>query len=153
MKSAIFIFTAMYLLFRTVAADAFNCSITTTSLNFGIYDVFSQFPLDSTGALTVTCTNPEKKPLPITLTLTAGGSGNYAQRQLLSTTGGILNYNLYSDASRTIVFGDGSGGTSTFNNVISKTTPWSITYYGRIPARQNVVPGVYTDTLTATVLW
>jgi spore coat protein U-like protein len=149
------ILTVTLLLFTATATYAAHCTILATSLNFGLYDVFSTTPLDSTGTISINCNNPEKKPLPVTVTVSAGASGSFSQRQMASTTpgAGALLYNLYSDSSRSQVVGDGAGGTVTFTDSINRTFPWNITLYGRIPARQNMIPGIYTDILTATVLW
>jgi spore coat protein U-like protein len=61
-----------------------------------------------------------------------------------------LSYNLYTDASRVTVWGDGSAGTATLNGDAEEAT---YTLYGRVPARQNVHTGEYTDTLIATVTY
>jgi spore coat protein U-like protein len=133
---------------------AAHCTIATTPVNFGSYDVFSFSPLDSTGSISINCSNPEKKPLPVNITVSAGASGSFSQRQMKSTASAdVLLYNLYGDPSRTRVVGDGSGGTLTFTDSIDRTFPWNIPLYGRVPARQNKTPGIYTDTLTATVIW
>lgn len=154
MNFRIRLFTAVLLLFFAEGGNAFQCNVVTTPVNFGFYDLFSTTDLNSTGTITVTCNAPAKNPaVPVSLSLAAGSSGSFALRRMSSTSGGALNYNLYSDAAKTIIMGDGSGGSVSLSSVISKTTPWNITIYGRIPARQNVSPGVYTDSITATVLW
>lgn len=154
MNFGIRLFTVVLLLFFAEVVNAFQCSIVTTPVNFGFYDLFSTTDLNSTGTITVTCNAPAQNPVvPVTLSLTAGSSGTFALRRMVSTSGGGLNYNLYSDATKTTILGDGSGGSSNLSNVISKNAPWKITIYGRIPARQNVTPGVYSDSITATILW
>jgi spore coat protein U-like protein len=147
-------FTAVLLLFFAEGGNAFQCNVVTTPVNFGYYDLFSITDLNSTGSITVTCNAPIQNPaVPVRLDLTAGSSGSFALRRMVSTSGGRLNYNLYSDAAKTMILGDGTGGSVNLSSVISKTAPWKITIYGRIPARQNVAPGVYSDSLTATILW
>jgi spore coat protein U-like protein len=56
-----------------------------------------------------------------------------------------LAYNLYKDASRLLVWGDGGGGVS------SNGTNVDLTVYGRIPGAQNVQANVYVDSVTVTV--
>lgn len=153
MNCKIWLVSALLLLLSAKGALAFQCNIATTPVNFGSYDVFSATALDSTGSITVTCNNPEKKPLLVTVDLTAGNSGSFAQRKMSSTTAGGLFYNLYADSARSKILGDGSGGSVNMANIISKITTWNITIYGRIPARQNMIPGVYSDSLTVTVIW
>ena len=64
-----------------------------------------------------------------------------------------LYYNLYSNAGRTIIWGDDSGGgesvASSFPAASRSAKAFSI--YGRIPALQNAWVGIYHDSVTVTV--
>ena len=64
-----------------------------------------------------------------------------------------LNYNLYRDAARTTIWGDGSGGTSFFQVSVLPLLPTSgtVTVYGRIPALQDAHTGSYSDSIVATI--
>jgi spore coat protein U-like protein len=64
-----------------------------------------------------------------------------------------LFYNLYLDAARTIIWGDGTGGTQSFfiGNPQGNNQDLSVPMFGRIPASQNVKVGAYTDTVTVTL--
>jgi spore coat protein U-like protein len=66
----------------------------------------------------------------------------------------MLSYNLYTDAGHTMIWGDGSGGTSTnsFGGLISLGST-SFTVYGRVPKGQYPMPGSFTDTITVTVTY
>ena len=132
-------------------AIAAQCNITATPLNFGAYDPMSSVPLTATGSFNISC-NP-KKDFNITLQLTPGSSGSYALRTMASGLGGTLNYNIYANAAQTSVLGDGSGGSVALTRIVNRTTPWNVTFYGQVPALQNVMPGLYTDLLTATILF
>ncbi len=60
-----------------------------------------------------------------------------------------LNYNLYTNSSHTIVWGDGTGVTVT---VSGNAATASHTVYGRIAGSQNAARlGAYTDSITVTV--
>jgi spore coat protein U-like protein len=120
------------------------CTVTTTSLTFSVYDVFSTLSEDITGTITVRCS----PAVPYVLSLSPG-AGSYASR-VMENGPFTLSYNLYIDASRVTVWGDGSGGTATVNGNAEEAT---YTVYGRVPARQNVQMGEYTDTLVATVTY
>jgi spore coat protein U-like protein len=120
------------------------CTVSTTSLTFSVYDVFSTLSEDITGTITVRCS----PAVPYVLSLSTGG-GSYTSR-VLENGGFTLNYNLYTDAARVTVWGDGSAGTATLNGDAEEAT---YTVYGRVPARQNVHVGEYTDTLIATVTY
>jgi spore coat protein U-like protein len=63
-----------------------------------------------------------------------------------------LLYNLYLDAARTIVWGDGTGGSQTGPMVTTRGAGGTTTAYvfGRIPAGQDVAAGVYGDTIRVT---
>ena len=133
---------------------AFNCRISTTPVNFGTYDVFSGYVLDSTGTITVSCSNPEKKPMPITISLSTGSSGTFTPRQMKSTNStDRLNYYLFSDPARNLIWGDGTGGSSRVSMVVTRDSTVNALIYGRILPGQNVSVGNYSDVLTATVMW
>jgi len=61
-----------------------------------------------------------------------------------------LAYNLFLDATRLTIWGDGSAGTGTVSGVgtgANINTP----VYGRIAARQNAFVGTYSDVITVTI--
>lgn len=142
MKSAILPLGAtLMLLADASAATAATCTVQSTSVAFGSYDTFSSAPLDSTGSINVQC------DVSTAFTINLGtGTGSYAQRTLTSAQS-ILDYNLYTDAARTLVWADGTTG----NNVSGSGTNVTVPVYGRIPQRQNVPAGVYTDTVVITI--
>lgn len=144
----------LFFLFFTAESYAFSCKIATTSVNFGNYDVFSNFNLDSTGTIIVDCNNKEERPMHVTITLNAGRSGSFNPRQMTSSRGSDrLRYNLYIDPSHVTIWGDGTGGSSFVTALVDRTSTLKQDVYGRIPPRQNVGVGDYRDVLTATVLW
>ncbi len=119
-----------------------DCTVSASGVVFGSYDVFNPGALDGAGNINVSC-DPVTG---FTVKLSSGG-GSYAQREMTGTSG-VLDYNLYTNASRSIVWGDGTGGTSvgggTGDNV-------NLPVYGRIPAGQNLPAGSYGDTIVVTV--
>jgi spore coat protein U-like protein len=121
-----------------------NCSVSTSGLNFGTYDVFSSLNDDITATITVNCT--KNKLYSISL---SSGSGTFGSRTLTSTAG-VLTYNLFLDSTHLTIWGDGSSGTGTFSGTgIGSNIGTPV--YGRIPARQNVRVGTYSDVITVTV--
>jgi spore coat protein U-like protein len=149
-------FTALpifFLILLSVEAVAFHCTVSTTPVSFGSYDVFSSFPLDSTGTITIYCNNLEKKAMPVTVSISSGAAGSFNPRQMQREGGDRMNYYLFSDPSRTTIWGDGTGGTSIFRRIIDRESPVYATVYGRIPARQNLRAGAYRDSLVVTVMW
>jgi len=139
------------------ARAAIDCSVTTPGVAFGNYDASLPGPTDITGNLTVNCTRVLLDPWNVgyTLSLSRGTSGSYAPRQM-STGPSRLNYNLYRDASRSQVWGDGTASTGVVNatmrfNLFQFSNSASHTTYGRIPAGQSANPGSYADNIVVTI--
>lgn len=123
-------------------ASAATCSVNPQSVNFGNYDPFSPSSLDGVGNVSVDCDGL------ITFTISLGtGNGSYDGRFMLNGED-RLYYNLYIDPVRLLVWGDGNGSSSTVSR-LSLVNDFAI--YGRVPARQNIGAGSYTDTIVVTV--
>lgn len=130
-----------------------TCTVTALPVAFGGYNPLSLTPTDSTGDVAVICSGILSIAVNYTISLSAGGAGSYAPRKM-AFGAARLNYNLYTNSSRTTVWGDGSGGTVKVSDgyalaLLSVTRHYTV--YARLPATQNVVAGAYTDTLTVTV--
>jgi spore coat protein U-like protein len=143
------IFAFGILAMSSSAWAASGCSwVTVVGVTFGVYDVFSATPLDSTGTLTLKCT---AHPTPVIVDLNRGGAPTFNPRIMLKAAE-QLNYDLYMDAARTSIWGDGTSGTAHYvNNNPPNGQPFTLTVYGRIPAGQDVSAGAYADSVTATV--
>ena len=134
-------------LFWSGRAEAGHCSISATSVSFGSYDVFASTPTDTTGTVSFTCTGNAD----VTITLSKGGGSTFNPRTLSGGTD-TLNYNLYKDAARTTIWGDGTGSTSSYTQLnVPNSTAQNLTIYARIPAAQDVSAGTYTDSVTVTI--
>lgn len=131
-----------------------SCTVTTTALAFGDYDQTSPSPKDANATVTVNCTSVVSVLSTADIAISARGSGSAANRRLNSGVR-LLFYNIYSNPARTVIWGDGTGGTQIvqvpLNGLLNFSS--SATAYGRIPALQNVALGTYTDTLTITVTY
>ena len=114
------------------------------SVVFGSYDTFSNVSLDSTGTIDVSCSSSVNYSIAL-----SSGAGTMGSRAMINGAY-LLSYNLYDSAARSNVWGDGSAGSST---VSATAQTRSHTIYGRIPARQNVHVGSYTDSITVTVTY
>lgn len=156
-RSLYSIMMVFILLAFALPAGAFNCNVNVTGLSFGGYDVFSAIPKDSAATITVTCNAPPQNPnapIPVSISLSPGSSGSFGQRQLQRLGGPeLLAYNLFTTPSFSTVWGDGSGGSQSQTNLVTRTTPWNATIFGRIPAGQNVPAGSYSDVITVTIEW
>lgn len=133
----------------SVTANVLNtCStVTATALGFGDYDPLSGTDKDSTSTIDVTCTNGT----PFIVKLNGGTNGTITQRKLKEDAGSDeLNYNLYTDASRSTLWGDGSTG-QTLNDTGTGSAVQE-TVYGRISGGQtSKTAGSYSDTINVTV--
>ena len=126
-------------------AHGAHCSASAVGVAFGTYNVFNTADLNSTGSVTVNC-NQSSTTFSIAL---SAGAGTFASRALKNGTA-VLSYNLFTDAQRLTIWGDGTAGTVT---VSGSGTSASFTVYGKIPARQNVSAGSYGDTIVVTVTY
>ena len=127
------------------AAHAAVCTVSTSGLNFGNYDVFSTLNDDVTGTINVDCDSGTN----YSILLSSGTSGTFSSRSMTNGTY-VLGYNLFTDPTRLTIWGDGSSGTSTFSGSGTGSnigTP----VYGRIPAGQNAFVGTYNDVVVVTV--
>jgi len=128
-----------------------KCTIAATAVTFGRYDVFSlpATPNDSgVGSLEIRCIGGGDTTFPVTLS--TGRSNNYASR-VMSSGANLLTYNLYTSAARTVVWGDGTGGSSAVAAARNSTTRLNV--FGRIPGGQDAAVGNYSDFITATVIF
>jgi spore coat protein U-like protein len=147
------------------AAQTLVCTPSNNTINFGAYDVLSGGVLDGTGSFTVTCNDSGGPGGGGTTVLYTATLDVVATRQMAPPSGtDRLAYTVYTDAARTQVWGNGTGGTFTLTGTIavpknSSATSASIPYYGRItPGGQDVSaaspgppPTTYSQVLTITV--
>lgn len=130
------------------ASAAPTCTISATSVNFGTYNVFTGSATDSTGTITINCNNSAHN---VVVTLSKGSSSTFSPRTMVNGSE-TLSYNLYRDAARTSIWGDGTGGTSTYtDNNPANGADTVVTVYGRVPAGQDVSAGSYSDTVSAVI--
>ncbi len=118
-------------------------------LNFANYTPTSPLPLDTAGSITYQCL---LQLTPMTIDLSPGQSGTHAHRSMRGPASNTLSYNLYVDAARLLVWGNGASGTSRYGPVIPLLAiDVTVPIYGRIPAQQTVPAGTYSDTLVMTM--
>lgn len=151
---------AWLLLADPAAVRAADCSVGTVSTAFGIYDPLSPSPNDNgVGAVEVTCQyTGQNERVAYRVSLSRGIGGSYTPRQMASG-GERLAYNLYQEASRVTIWGDGTGGSFPLNGQLPILNPGqrvrraTHSIYGRIPAVQDIAVGSYSDVVTVTVDW
>ena len=119
------------------------CSVTAQPLDFGTTNSFAA-NIDTSSATTVKCT----PTAPYTVFVSYGANaGATTQRKLLSTTSSAtVNYDIYSDSSRTAAWSPTAGKTG-----VGDGTEQAMTLYARVPVQTAVAAGDYKDTVTVTV--
>lgn len=149
MLRARFIVAAAFMLGLAAPAHA-DCTISVTGVAFGTYDPMGASQLDGTGSVRLDCRHNDD---PI-VSIGPGGSGNQAARRMANGAD-TLQYNLFTDAARTVTWGNGTGGTATHAPPVTQSVGLrrirQSPIYGRIPPRQNVRAGTYSDSLFVTV--
>ena len=140
-----------------------NCTVATSTLNFGPYDPIGAQQTNNldvgTNQISIACVQGSAPTIALNLGLNASGT----TRRLLRTTtpADYLNYELYQPpgnspntacnfSSSLVVWG------SSGSNLFTPTAPpnkASRSYYicGRVPSGQDPSVGTYNDTVTATV--
>jgi spore coat protein U-like protein len=140
-------FAGFSLLSQIVPAAPSICTISVHSVNFGAYSVFSTSPNNNSGgSINIDCNKNSGGH--VNVTLSTGESHSYTSREMRSGDN-HLNYNLYTSAARTEVWGDGKGCSSVMSADKENNTTLSI--FGQIPAGQDASVGTYNDNITVIV--
>lgn len=134
-----------------LAHGAPACDLTVLAADFGAYDVFSVAPTDGLGMVDIRCAADSK--VKISLDPGTYSGGVFAPRLLQSSAAATtLNYNLYLDASRNRIWGDGTGNTDVYFGQAGPPS-LSVPIYSRLPPGQRAAPGIYTDSVLLTIEW
>ena len=135
--------------FTATATVPPNCrAYATTDLDFGSISGLITSNTDQTSMIGMTCTGRTAWNVGLNNGQNASGS---IRRMRLGATTNYVAYELYSNAGRTIRWG---------NTINTDTIPGtgtgsaqSLTVYGRVPATQTVPSGSYSDIITVTVTY
>lgn len=132
--------------FQVSATAVDSCIVAATDLSFGRYNPLNLSPTDASSMVTVTCTVNSG----FVIGLDAGiGNGATTNARRMSNGDSLIDYSLYRDSAHNLVWGNDEG-TNTASG-IGTGAPAEYPVYGRIPPRQTVQRGVYTDTVTVWV--
>jgi spore coat protein U-like protein len=129
-----------------------TCSVAANPLLFGTY-----YPgnggLNANATLLVRCSHGAA----FTVAMDAGAGGGTLAQRLMTQGAARLQYNLYTSAARTTVWGDGSVSSAVVAGVgkgLANGETLTETIYGSLPdnaANRQLPPGLYTDTVLVTV--
>lgn len=125
----------------TIQAD---CQIVSTeTLNFGTAGVLTE-AVDTTATMQVTCTNGTGYQIG----LNEGTTGTDTATRAMAGGNGQINYQLFSDSGRSTHWGKTAADSV---DATGTGSPQNFIIYGRVPVQDTPAPGVYSDTITATV--
>ena len=139
--------------YATCAGLGCSCSVGTTAVAFGTYVPTTQ--KTANGNVAVTCSALVIFTVSYVISMAKGNSATYTPR-FMNLLGVHLNYNLYTTAGFTSIWGDTTGGTVTVSDSytsIGLSTTRNYTVFGQVPASQFVNPGTYTDAVLVTVTY
>lgn len=133
------------LLALTVSQTHAQCAVDVQPMRFGVLPDLSRRNANAEGGVVVHCDSPRGVRIAV-------GYGEHTlmppQRRLAGAAD-AMSYQIYSDAARTRVWGDGQGVAPDVAAVSGTLVPM----YGRIPQGQRPTPGTYTDIIEITVSW
>lgn len=132
--------------FQVQATAVNNCQISASPMQFGSGSTLLN-PVRSTASLSVQCVNNNAYQIAFN-----GGSvaGNPAARRMKRGSGSeLLSYELSSSLDGPL-WGDGTGGTVLYSGIGTGEVV-AVPIFGKVPAQAAPRPGVYSDTVTATV--
>ncbi|MGX1785512.1 Csu type fimbrial protein [Bosea sp. NPDC055332] len=124
-----------------------TCRVTTNLLDFGNAGVLGS-ARDAATSLTPTCTNGTAYQVGLDGGL--AGATNPTQRRM-SKGAEFVTYGLYRDGARTLPFGNTMG----VNTLVGTGSglAQTVTIHGRVPSQATPSPGLYADTIVATVVY
>lgn len=129
-------------------ARAETCTVSTTSLNFGTYNVFASAPTDSTATVVLDCQGNARD---VRISIGRGSASTFGSRRM-SKGSERLFFNVYRDAARTAIWGDGTGGSQVeIVDRVQNNQPHQVVVYGRVPAGQDVSAGTYSESVTVAI--
>jgi spore coat protein U-like protein len=144
------LFLAMLWVFLPSAASAApTCSVTMSDVAFGSPNVLAGGTSDTTGSVTLACTE-----LPVgrylCLSVDAGSGGSNGSSRLILSGASSLSYGLYLDAGRSVPLGSSSGMFGSPGNGYTSTATLNATLpiYGRLNLSSTAPPGGYASSFS-----
>lgn len=143
MRRSVKILLAAWISLSMASAFGANCTVKATGVNFGNYTTAIRKVV---GTLTVTCTKNHS----YSIALNQGhGPGATVTNRSMTSGVNVLGYGLYSDAARTVNWGDSAGTNWVSGTGTGRAQKHNI--YAEIPANEFSNVAAYADTITASV--
>lgn len=151
LTAIVFLASCIFALLAPVAhAQGPQCSFNITNLSFGTIDVKNGRPYDATATFNYACTGDSRQIVRVCPSLGIPASG---PRFMTDAAGDKLFFNLYSDESRTTVWGTWYSKSIKGPSIdvpvgrSQRVTGTAIIYARVDPGQQNVPPGVYNSAI------
>lgn len=122
-----------------------NCTIAAANITFATQSTLSK-AVTGNSTLTVQCTKNDA----FRISLSGGLLGTVTARVMTGLTTSRVSYQLYLDSGYSTIWGDGTSGTSQLTGIGTGVVQ-AVPIYARVPTQATPAPGVYTDTVTATI--
>lgn len=139
-----------------VAIIGCTCNVTASDVEFGDINPLAG-PQEAIGAISVDCTGVADVAPSVSTRIDAGQWGTFATRKMRNASGDLLNYNLYTTDQETVIWGDGTAGTSTvsMNGGLLSLGHWSTSrdVHGLVAPTPTTKPGNYSDTVVVRIVW
>jgi spore coat protein U-like protein len=149
MKRYLMIAALFLLAWAAKPAAAVSCSTYSNQVVFGNY---SGSLINVAATITVQC---DTAGTAFQIGLSAGNApgATITNRMMYGGTGGTntLGYQLFSNASHTLNWGNSSGTGWVTGTIAAANTPQNYTVYATMPANENSPTGSYTDTIAISV--
>jgi len=132
-----------------------TCTVTAASVDFEAIAPLAGVG-DAAGEVSVSCTGVIDIAPSIEVRLGSGQWGGIAQRRMRGPGGALLDYNLYSNTQRTIIWGEGGAAPSVMvSGGFLNLGAWSATraIYARVSPQPTTRAGAYADTVTVRIVW
>mgnify|MGYP001170041701 CR=1 FL=1 len=125
-----------------------NCRIDTMAINFGA-------SASGTGSVSFTCTSFNGSSGPVTICSQLGTPsfpGTTQQPKMIGTKGGLLDFNLYTNAARTTIWVGSNRLTTSVTIPANGTVSGTMPFYGLIPGGQAAAADSYSAFIHNTSL-
>ena len=139
------------LLTLSSASFAQTCSVSMGNMVFGSINTLAGGAVDTTATMTIICSGGQAQGQRLCISLGAGSASDATSRKMTSGANSA-RYDLYSNSSRTTLWGSWETGydSAGLQLDVTRGSTTNVTVYGRFLAAQQTVPGgSYTATFTA----
>ena len=139
------------------AALAQSCNFSISPITFSNVDTLSSSNTDTTATLAINCSGVSLTTIRICPSIGAGSGGATASSRQMISGGSTLNYQLYQDSGRSVIWGSynwalpGTPPTIDLPLALNGTGSTNVPVYARVFGGQGTVPpGTYTTSFSAT---